>query len=140
VPFASLDPKAAHSAMTGDGGHVFFDVRTVEEYEAGHPAGAVNIPWAVRDASGQMAPNPAFVEHVSQRADKGQKVFVSCQAGGRSFHACKALEQAGFTDLVNVDGGYGGRRDPTGQLVVAGWVECGLPTASESSDWSGAPA
>lgn len=140
MPFASLDPKAAHTAMNDGDDHVFLDVRTVAEYEAGQPAGSVNIPWAVRDASGQMAPNEAFVEHVSQRVDKHQRLFVSCQAGGRSFHACKALEQAGYTDLINVDGGYGGRRDPTGQLVVAGWLECGLPVDSSKSDWSGAPA
>ncbi|MCP3917191.1 MAG: rhodanese-like domain-containing protein [bacterium] len=41
------------------------DVRTVEEYEAGHVPGAFNIPYAFRGAVG-MELNPNFVRATSR--------------------------------------------------------------------------
>src|SRR3990172_5662980 len=35
-------------------GYVYLDVRTVPEYEAGHPSGALNVPVVEPDASGKM--------------------------------------------------------------------------------------
>lgn len=136
MPFESLDPEAARAAMQADAQHAFLDVRTVEEFDAGHPEGALNVPWAVRDARGGMTPNPDFVSTVRKHVAPGARVFVSCQAGHRSVNACRELEQAGFTGLVNVDGGFGGRRDPFGRVVVPGWVACGLPVASEPSTYA----
>jgi rhodanese-related sulfurtransferase len=124
----NLDPKAAFARMQSHPDHVFIDVRTPMEYAQGHPAGAKNIPWAMPDpASGMMAPNPSFLEQVQQLADAGKTLFVSCQSGGRSMGACRDLQKAGYTALVNVDGGFGGRRDPFGGVAVAGWRGAGLP-------------
>jgi len=36
---------------------------------------------------------------------KNEKVFVHCRSGQRSMQACMILEQLGFTDTVNVQGG-----------------------------------
>ena len=136
MPIRNLDPKSAHDLMQQSPGHVFLDVRTVEEYDAGHPAGSVNVPWALRDpASGGMAPNPDFVPAVQQRFPKTTRVFASCLGGVRSMNACRALESAGWTDLVNVDSGWGGKRDPSGRIVAPGWKDAGLPVASERSTY-----
>jgi len=133
-------PKAAHAQMQA-GPHLFLDVRTVEEFNAGHPAGSINVPIAFRDAdSGQMAPNPDFAATVQQRAQPGTKIFASCQAGMRSMAACKALEQAGFTDLTNVEGGFGGRRGVPGMPDVAGWRDSGLPVETTPSTFGKAKA
>src|SRR5688572_31405843 len=54
-----IDPQKAHDLMQT--GHTYLDVRTVEEYVGGHAEGAVNVPAFIRDAMGQMAPNPEFL-------------------------------------------------------------------------------
>jgi rhodanese-related sulfurtransferase len=137
MPIMSLGPKAAHAAM-GAGPHCFIDVRTVEEFNAGHPAGAVNVPIATRSPAGQMAPNPDFVPSMKKLAQPGTKIFASCQAGMRSMNACQALEQAGYGNLVNIEGGFGGRRGVPGKPDVPGWRDAGLPVESTASTY-GAP-
>jgi len=44
------------------------------------------------------------------------------------------LEEAGYADLTNVRGGFGGARDGSGQVVVPGWRDAGLPVTSELGD------
>jgi hypothetical protein len=56
-------------------------------------------------------------------------------AGGRSLSALRALESAGYTDLVNVETGWGGKRDPTGRVVAPGWKDAGLPVGNEKSTY-----
>ena len=137
MPIENLEPQAAHDAMTRDAAKVFVDVRTVQEYDAGHPAGAVNVPWALVDPnSGQMTPNAKFVSTMRQVAPAGATVYASCQSGVRSMNACKALEAAGWTKLVNVSSGFGGKRDPTGRVVVPGWRDAGLPVETSRSTYS----
>jgi rhodanese-related sulfurtransferase len=135
MPIRSLDPKTAHQLMQQSPGHVFVDVRTVEEFDAGHPAGAVNVPWALRDPSGGMAPNPDFVPAMEKRAPKTARVVCSCLGGVRSLNALRALEAAGWSDLVNVETGWGGKKDPGGRIVSPGWKDAGLPVASERSTY-----
>jgi len=65
---------------------------------------------------------------------KGRKLVVGCLAGGRSQRACEMLEEAGYTDLTNVRGGFGGQRDASGQTVVKGWRDAGLPVSQELCD------
>ena len=135
MPIRSLDPKSAHELMQQSPGHAFLDVRTVEEFDAGHPAGAVNVPIAMRDRSGGMAPNPDFVAAVQKKVPPATRVFASCLGGVRSLNALRALEAAGYSDLVNVDSGWGGKRDPSGRIVAPGWKDAGLPVASERSTY-----
>ncbi len=125
----NLDPKAAHEAMSKDAGHAFVDVRSPQEYAAGHPRGAVNVPWALHDpATGGMAPNPNFLPAMQAQFKAARTIYVSCQSGVRSLHACKALEQAGYADLVNITTGFGGKRDPSGRVISPGWRDSNLPT------------
>jgi rhodanese-related sulfurtransferase len=120
-------PPEAYETLTRDANAVYLDVRTVEEFEAGHPAGAFNVPVAFFDPASGPTPNPNFVAAVERRIDKQTKLLVGCQAGGRSQRACELLAQAGFTDVTNVQGGFGGARDQSGRVVVPGWREAGLP-------------
>lgn len=124
MPIRSIDPDAAHAEMRGTT-HAFIDVRTPEEYAAGHPRDAVNIPWALAHPATGMAPNPDFVATVARHYGKATPLYLSCQMGGRSMKACADLQAAGYTDLVNVDGGYGGRPDRPG------WAQRGLPVARD---------
>ena len=91
------------------------DVRTAEEFNAGHPPGAVNVPVMFKSAVG-MSPNPDFVSQIKEQfPDKDVSLAVGCQSGKRSAIAADALAAAGYTDLVNVEGGFGA------------WLGAGLP-------------
>ena len=70
------------------------DVREPDEFASGHIPGAINAPLS------------ELAAHVELFRSEG-KVYVVCQAGGRSARACEALEEAGLDGLVNVVGGTG---------------------------------
>ena len=52
-------------------------------------------------------------------------------AGGRSQRACEIMEEAGYSDLTNVRGGFGGARDASGKVVAPGWRDAGLPVSND---------
>lgn len=112
-------------------GYVYLDVRSVPEFEAGHPAGAFNVPWA-HPGPGGMTPNDDFVRVVLRRFGASARLVVGCQAGNRSMRAAEALIAAGVTDLYEQRAGWGGQRDPFGKLIEAGWERAGLPTETGS--------
>lgn len=132
MSFRRLSPREAHALVT-EQGYTLIDVRTVPEFEAGHPDGAVNIPISHATATG-MAPNPQFVDAVAASFPKDAKLVVACKAGGRSMKAATALVAAGFTDVVDQRAGFSGATDPYGRVAEAGWAAEGLPVAT------GAPA
>jgi len=114
-------------------GHTYVDVRSTAEYAQGHPAGAVNVPLLDRDPHGQMAPNPDFVRVMQANFPPDAKLLIGCQVGGRSARAAQMLEAFGFKDVTNVQGGFGGARDPmTGRAMAPGWAESGLPVETAS--------
>jgi rhodanese-related sulfurtransferase len=112
-------------------GYAYLDVRTTEEFEAAHPAGAFNVPVMTRGVGG-MQPNPDFTRVVAATFGKEAKLVVGCQSGMRSERACQELAGAGFSNLVNMECGFGGARDPYGG-VQPGWQACGLPTETGKS-------
>lgn len=107
-------------------GWVYVDVRTVEEFEAGHPAGALNAPIALSGAGG-MQPNTDFVRVMNAAFPKDARIVVGCKAGGRSLRAAQVLAAEGFTNLVDQRAGWDGARDAFGQLAEPGWLRAGLP-------------
>jgi rhodanese-related sulfurtransferase len=116
-------------------GSIYVDVRSQAEFERGHASGALNVPLLDRDpGSGQMMPNPDFVRVMQANFTPDTRLLLGCQVGGRSMRASQMLAAFGFTDVMNVKGGFGGLRDPMGRTVEPGWEESGLPVES------GAPA
>ena len=124
-------PQAAHAALTADREAVYLDVRTEEEFAAGHPTGAINVPVAFPDPAGGMLLNPDFLRLVELLLPRDKRIFCGCQSGGRSQKAAEILAETGYTDVTNVRGGFGGARDPSGQLLVSGWIDSGLPNSTE---------
>jgi rhodanese-related sulfurtransferase len=108
-------------------GYTYVDVRTTEEFDAGHPAGAVNVPIAHAGATG-MVPNADFVRVMTASFSKDALIVVGCKAGGRSLRAAQLLVGQGFTHVVDQRAGWDGVRNPFGQLVEPGWSRTGLPT------------
>lgn len=67
-------------------GAILLDVRTPDEYAAGHIPGSVNFP----------------LERI-QTYDGSDPVFAYCRSGARSARACAQLIQMGYT-AVNLGG------------------------------------
>ena len=117
--------QQAHQEQTK--GATYLDVRSIPEFEAGHPEGAYNIPLLHMDAAtGMMRPNPEFLAVVRAAFPPETQLVVGCKMGGRSAQACEILASAGYRDLANVLGGFGGAP----QYGHAGWVQAGLPIES----------
>ena len=109
-------------------GHTYVDVRSIPEFTQGHPSGAVNVPLLHRDERmGQMSPNQDFVAVMKAAFARDAKLLIGCQAGARSAQAAQILESAGFTDVTNVLGGFGGARDQMTGGMREGWAQAGLP-------------
>ncbi len=126
MSYETLEPKAAAERLESTEGAIYLDVRTPEEYAAGHAPGAYNIPYLLRGPAGAQ-PNGSFVDQVAKHFTPQTPLVLGCAAGMRSARACDLLVAAGFESLVNMDGGFSGRSDESGSTVVPGWAECGLP-------------
>lgn len=129
-----ITPPQAHEVLSADPSAVYIDVRTEREFANGHPAGAVNIPVAFPDPARGMVMSPDFVKVVESHFLKEKKIIVGCQAGPRSNAAAGLLQQAGFQDVANMVGGFGGMRDPMGTVIAPGWVASGLPVSQDNGE------
>lgn len=94
VPFKNVD-VAAFEKLRADTNKIVLDVRTAAEFSNGHVPGAVLLD----------VKSPDFVEK-SARLDKSKTYLVHCAAGVRSVKACNLLAPVGFTNLVNLEGGF----------------------------------
>jgi rhodanese-related sulfurtransferase len=74
---------------------VVLDVRTADEFKAGHIAGAKNIDIMSDDFAKQIG-----------ALDKDRTYLVHCAAGGRSARACKALDGQQFKSLLHMNQGF----------------------------------
>lgn len=68
-------------------GAIIVDVRTPEEYRAGHVNGSINLPLDL-------------IEKWVQELDRSRPVITCCQSGFRSGRAAAILKRHGF-DVVN---------------------------------------
>lgn len=74
---------------------VLIDVRTPEEFKAGHIASAININWFDSD----------FMQQIEAIVSKDKSVYVYCKSGGRSSKVTEKLETTGYK-VTNLTGGY----------------------------------
>lgn len=80
------------------------DVRSAEEFAAGHLRDAKHIPLAdLGTRIGEL------------EKSKARSVIVVCQSGARADKAVRQLTAAGFDDVVRLDGG------------LTAWQAAGLP-------------
>ena len=79
-----VDARTAHELQSNDD-HTYVDVRSIPEFENGHPAGARNVPLLNRDRqTGQMQPNPEFLAVMQANYSPGVKASYRV-SDGRSF-------------------------------------------------------
>lgn len=74
---------------------VVLDVRTPEEYKAGHVPGAVNLDLH----------DPQFADKVAH-LDKSKTYLVHCAKGYRSNMASTKMAEMGFINLFDFHGGF----------------------------------
>ncbi len=133
MAITQLEPREAKAAMDEAENAVYLDVRTEMEFAQGHPQGAINIPVAIPGVAGMM-PNPDFLKVVQNALpDKDQPVFCGCQVGMRSQMAAELMARAGYSNLVNIQGGFGGKVE-NGVLVVVGWRDAHLPVETDVNE------
>ncbi len=73
-------------------GAVLLDVRSAEEYAAGHIAGSVNLPLNMLGNIDRVA------------ADLDTPLFLHCKSGARSRKAADFLDKQGYLQLWNIGG------------------------------------
>lgn len=88
-----VDP-VEFSEVIAQTGVIILDVRTPEEFNAGHIANSININIA----------GPDFASEVS-KLDKNATVAVYCRSANRSAVATKEMADLGFTDMYDLQGG-----------------------------------
>lgn len=71
---------------------LYIDVRTKEEYDAGH------VPNALHHDIMQM------MEGVFPNVSKDEEITLYCESGNRSMMAKTFMESAGFTNVTNGGG------------------------------------
>jgi len=89
----TIAPKDAHKIINENTISVL-DVRTEEEYKNGHIAGSMNIDIQ----------SPNFEEKINS-LNKDAQYVVYCMSGGRSSRAVSLMEQSGFSQVKNLEGG-----------------------------------
>ena len=76
------------------------DVREADEYEAGHVPGAKLIPRGLLELRSQ-----------EELPDKDARIVVHCALGGRGALAAKTLQELGYTNVANMEGGMNAWRE-----------------------------
>ena len=102
-----MTPETLASALSAGRAPVILDVRSADEYAAGHIPGAINIPfWRIVAGSSPEA------------TPKQEPVVVYCGHGPRARIAMLGLRARGFTAIDDLEGHW------------AVWTHRGLPIAT----------
>jgi rhodanese-related sulfurtransferase len=118
-----------------DQGYTYVDVRTTQEFDARHPAGALNVPLALMGRAGP-APNADFLPIMRRLFPLDAKIVVGCATGMRSRRAAEMLSAEGFQNVADQRAGLEGAMGPFGGVQEPGWAKAGLPTATGPDEGS----
>ena len=87
---------------TGD--YLFIDIREESETRMGYIPGAALVPRGLLE-----------FRIASTAADQSTKIIIYCKSGGRGSLATYALKRMGYTNVINMDGGF------------TAWTDAGYP-------------
>jgi rhodanese-related sulfurtransferase len=88
---SEMSPEEARPAVEAAYSQ-FVDVRTAEEYGAGHAYRTKNIP--LDDLAANL-----------DKLERNEPVYLICESGNRSKKAAAILQQAGFPKTISITGG-----------------------------------
>lgn len=83
-----------HFRAFTENGSILLDVRSPEEYKAGHIPAAINA-----DVNGDFGSAIA-------RFDTTQNIYLYCQSGNRGERAAALFAEKGFRYVYNLEGGF----------------------------------
>ena len=100
-----ISSPQAFELLMSSGNQQLLDVRTQDEFNAGHLEGAINIDiWS-----------PSFMKEVKSSFDRSEPLLIYCAGGGRSAMAAEDLRKKGFKLIYDLEGGieafYSGSRN-----------------------------
>lgn len=102
----TITPKALEDLRRQGRTVEVIDVRTPVEYREVHAEAARSVPLD------RLEPR---VLMEARNGSKGEPLYLICRSGGRGRQACEAFQAAGFTNVLNVEGG------------TLAWEQAGLP-------------
>ena len=91
--YMNITAQEAKAIMDSESGYIILDVRTQEEYDAGHIPGAILIPDTEVASKAE-----------SILTDKDQLILVYCRSGRRSKLAAEILVELGYTNIMEFGG------------------------------------
>lgn len=83
------------SQLEADKNAVVLDVRTEDEYDDGIITNAINL---------DIHKGQGFIDGL-EALDKSKNYYVYCRSGARSAKACEVMENLGFENAFNLQGG-----------------------------------
>jgi len=95
--FYNISPEEAEQLIAQNSDNpdfIILDIRTLNEYNTGHIANAMQIDYYADDFKNQL-------EHL----DKEKTYLIYCRTGNRSGHALPIMEELGFRKGYNMTGG-----------------------------------
>ncbi|MCC2098673.1 MAG: rhodanese-like domain-containing protein [Hyphomicrobiales bacterium] len=128
-----LQPEEAWDLLINEANSCLVDVRTTGEWHyVGGPdltktgKACVRISWHIWP---QLTENPDFPGELERAAaQRDMHLVFLCRSGGRSLAAARKAQEAGWTNVYNVLGGFEGELDATGRRGTSnGWKAARLP-------------
>jgi len=101
--YRQISMAEAVEMMEKEENYIILDVRTEQEFAAGHIPGAILLP---NETIG--------TKEIPQLPDKDQLIMVYCRSGNRSKQASGKLAQLGYTNIVE----FGGINSWPGEIVA----------------------
>lgn len=105
MSIATITPNQLFERTKAGKSVELIDVRTPVEYEEVHVDFARNVPLDRLEAA----------KLASGRDDSAEPLYVICRSGSRGKQACEKIQAAGYTNVINVEGG------------TQAWDQAGLP-------------
>ena len=102
-----VEPAAPQQMLAEEPAPTLIDVRTPQEYAEGHLEGAELVDFNAADFREMIAAYPRDASYV-----------IYCRSGNRSEGARRIMDELGFTDVADIDGG------------ILAWTQAGLPLAT----------
>lgn len=96
MSISTISPQTLAELCKGSKPIDLIDVRTPVEFQEVHVAVAQNVPLDRLD--------PATVQQ-SRNGSKDEPLYLICRSGSRGRQACEKFLAAGFTNILNVEGG-----------------------------------
>jgi rhodanese-related sulfurtransferase len=101
----TISPQQLNDRLQSGAAIELIDVRTPVEFQEVHVPFARNVPLDQLDAA----------KLVAGRSGAAEPLYVICRSGSRGKQACEKILAAGYTNIVNVEGG------------TQAWDQAGLP-------------